>query len=153
MLRALDDRYGEFEQMQAQQAHRNDDLKEAFAALARAELKPRSNKQNIRFIRCIWQIDSGDFSGLDEAVSHAIAVGRADEALHLRSRAAFQSGNIDEADRIWREIKKPHYMDLQLRVRILDELLKRHPGASSAQHWQVELDRVLAATRRTTVRG
>jgi len=155
ILRALDDRYGEFELMHAQQQHRAGNLTAAIAALTRAEMKPRSNKWNIRFIKCIWQIDDGNFSELDEAVSHAIAVGRADEANHLRSRAALKSGKIDDADRLSQEIKRPHQLDLHLRVKILDELLRLNPDAPDVKkaEWKSEMDKVLAATRRAGISG
>lgn len=155
VLKALDDRYGEFELMQAHEARRKGNTTAAFDALARAELKPRANKQNIRFIRCVWQIDEGDYSELDEAISHAIAVGRTDEAIHLRTRAAFRSGKTEEADRLWREIKRPNYMDLQLRVEILQSLMSGNYVNSDSlkREWQSELDKVLAATRRVTRLG
>jgi hypothetical protein len=46
-------------------------------------------------------------------------------------------------------------MDLQLRVRILEEMARLHPVASETQkaEWKKERESVLAATRRATVRG
>jgi len=149
--KAANDPYGEFELIEANRLHREGKTTAAMVELARAEERPRANKHNIRFLRCIWQIDAGDFSGLDEALIHANGVGRSDEALHLKARAAKMRGAMKEAHQILQRIKKPNHLDLQLKVSVIDGIIRSGDCAQDERvQLQRELDEALVLARRVT---
>lgn len=120
-LSRLSEDHGDYEMLQASTSFRHRNFKDAMEWVNRAKEKPRVDKVNLSLLEASIRVEDGDISAIDDAVNLAIGVGRTDDALSLRARAALQKADgWREAEDHLRKIHKLNFYDKVLLIRVLN---------------------------------
>jgi hypothetical protein len=152
-LERVSGEHGTYEMFEAAANLRSRRFPQALIWVDRAKNRQRADRVNLSMLEAAIRIESGDLTNLDEAINFANGVGRSDDALNFRARAALlRTGGWREAETHLKRIRKPNFYDKQLMVKALtakleDESTKADPTLRRSV--QAELDKAVLDARDT----